>query len=186
MLRSLGMLQALAMRLTSWLFFSNGRRLSYAPALFLAAGFVVASPAVALADGALTCDHGHDRFGSATGPYGFGLSWHLGYGYGGRRLGVGPYGGYPFYGGPGYLVLGPANAFRGVGPPVVNRGVVDLGDRRDTGASEGYGPFSGALPYPESLFAPFASASATNKPPAAAAPPTGPLIPAPDRGPGAD
>jgi hypothetical protein len=33
---------------------------------------------------------------------GFGLRFHPGYGYGGKALGTGALGGYPFYGGPGY------------------------------------------------------------------------------------
>src|SRR5262245_60135764 len=46
----------------------------------------------------------HERFAdsSETGREGFGLGYHLGYGYGGRALGVGPFGGYAYYGGPGY------------------------------------------------------------------------------------
>src|SRR5262249_5358784 len=55
---------------------------------------------------------GHHETGAGTlgygGPglypgfYGFGLGYCLGYGYGGKALGVGADGGYPFYGGPGY------------------------------------------------------------------------------------
>ena len=37
-----------------------------------------------------------------SGFQGFGLSYHLGYGYGGNALGMTDNGGYPFYGGPGY------------------------------------------------------------------------------------
>ena len=39
--------------------------------------------------------------------YGFPLKYHSVYGYGGRGLGVGVFGGYPFYGGPGYPFLEP-------------------------------------------------------------------------------
>ena len=57
-------------------------------------------------------NHGHGGLGKGTlgwadpglypGFYGFGLSFHPGYGYGGYGLGVGGTGGDPFYGGPGY------------------------------------------------------------------------------------
>jgi hypothetical protein len=47
--------------------------------------------------------------GVNAGIQGFGLKYHLGYGYGGRALGVGPFGGYPFYGGPGYPHDAPAH-----------------------------------------------------------------------------
>ena len=85
--------------------------------VFLGVGVFLASPAVA-DDGAVANTsqgprlrsrcllHDHDsRDGSARGgaPFqGFGLGYHLGYGYGGAAIGVGPDGGYPFYGGPGY------------------------------------------------------------------------------------
>ena len=54
--------------------------------------------------------HGPESFGTLgygppglhSGEQGFGLGYHLGYGYGGDALGVGTDGGYPFYGGPGY------------------------------------------------------------------------------------
>ena len=56
--------------------------------------------------------HVHGRSGYGTlgygapglypGFHGFGLGYHLGYGYGGDALGVGADGGYPLYGGPGY------------------------------------------------------------------------------------
>ena len=45
---------------------------------------------------------GYAKPGLYPGFQGFGLGYHLGYGYGGSALGVGADGGYPFYGGPGY------------------------------------------------------------------------------------
>ena len=45
---------------------------------------------------------GYGPPGLQPGYQGFGLGYHLGYGYGGDALGVGADGGYPFYGGPGY------------------------------------------------------------------------------------
>lgn len=45
---------------------------------------------------------GYGPPGLHPGFYGFGLSYHPGYGYGGNGLGVGTCGGNPFYGGPGY------------------------------------------------------------------------------------
>ena len=47
---------------------------------------------------------GYGPPGLHPGFYGFGLSFHPGYGYGGNALGVGAYGGYPHYGGPGYSI----------------------------------------------------------------------------------
>ncbi len=44
--------------------------------------------------------------GIHTGYYGFGLSFHPGYGHGGCALGAGPFGGEPYYGGPGYPTCG--------------------------------------------------------------------------------
>jgi hypothetical protein len=110
---------------------------------------------------------------------GFGLKYHLGYGYGGEAIGVGRNGGYPFYGGPGYLHPGPRlrrfgpespypylggpgapsaacpNVFGPVGPLAVSG---EIARERDT-PDVGYGRFTGALPYPETLFAPHASAA---------------------------
>ena len=45
---------------------------------------------------------GYGEPGLYPGVQGFGLGFHLGYGYGGDSLGVGADGGYPYYGGPGY------------------------------------------------------------------------------------
>ncbi len=47
-----------------------------------------------------TLSYGGDEIYS--GYPGFGLRFHPGYGYGGKALGTGAVGGYPFYGGPGY------------------------------------------------------------------------------------
>ena len=129
----------------------------------------------------------HDRIGpskSRSRPSaafdGFGLSYHLGYGYGGLGRGVGPFGGYPHYGGPGYPQCSPPlqrfggiapfhyngkpafsrgvySGFEGVGPLVVDPPVVDVGNGRALDHSSGFGPFTGALPYPSSYFAPFAA-----------------------------
>jgi hypothetical protein len=61
--------------------------------------------------------------GQAVGFYGFGLSFHRGYGYGGYGLGVGADGGVPFYGGPGYPCLGHpydgGPAFTGLPSPLI-------------------------------------------------------------------
>src|SRR3954463_14895548 len=99
--------------------------------------------------------------GPGPGFQGFGLGYHLGYGYGGKAYGVGPDGGYPFYGGPGYPHPGPPlrrfgrippfphyagpgyptpdcpNYFGPTGPLVADQAVVMVGD--DSG---GYGGFS--------------------------------------------
>jgi hypothetical protein len=117
--------------------------------------------------------HGHGGLGYGTlgyggngldlGFYGFGLSFHRGYGYGGRGLGVGASGGYPYYGGPGYPSDLHAQYFSGVGPLVVDRPVAL--EAFDQGAAEfpgDYGPFTGAIPHPETLFAPFTDAAAAS------------------------
>jgi hypothetical protein len=131
------------------------------------------------------------RKNQATSPgfQGFGLGYHLGYGYGGKELGCGhgPYalgvgaeGGYPFYGGPGYLhpapvlsrklaiepfshLAGPGyptpdhpNFFGGpAGQLVGDQPVVTFEPHPNLPVQEGgYGQFDGSLPYPESAFAP--------------------------------
>lgn len=125
---------------------------------------------------------GYGRPGLYPGFQGFGLGYHLGYGYGGDALGVGAGGGYPFYGGPGYphpwprlrriggitpfcYFGGPGypspehpNYFGGVGPLSPDQPVVTYeSDPRDPAYNGGYGRFDGTLPYPESAFAPFAT-----------------------------
>ncbi len=131
--------------------------------------------------------------GMYPGLNGFSLRWHKGYGYGRYALGVGANGGYPFYGGPGYpheppplRRFGPArpiayyggagfpgcgyNFYQGVGPLVVNKPVVSIGEPDDfgyvgengeTGPGRDFGGFTGAYPYPETYFAPYTSAAAT-------------------------
>jgi hypothetical protein len=108
--------------------------------------------------------------GANRGFVGFGLSYHLGYGYGGRGLGVGAEGGYPYYsgpgypheppplrrlgkiapftyyGGPGYPCNGPSHFFEGVGPLVIDPPLVISGmDRPDLPVASDYGPFSGVI-----------------------------------------
>ncbi|MDR3636761.1 MAG: PDZ domain-containing protein [Isosphaeraceae bacterium] len=119
---------------------------------------------------------GYGPPGLFPGFQGFGLGYHLGYGYGGDALGPGADGGYPFYGGPGYPHCWPTlrriggitpfpyfggpgyptpsnpNYFGGVGPLVADTPVVTIGDDQyDTG----YGGFTGAVPYPEEVLAPY-------------------------------
>jgi hypothetical protein len=130
--------------------------------------------------------------GIYPGFQGFGLSFHLGYGYGGNALGVGPGGGYPGYGGPGYPNPAPplrrcgreepywyydGQGFRykfyGPGQLVVDKGVVTEGDPLETGApgssrivipgQRDYGVFTGVRPYPDGFFAPFTAAAAAGR-----------------------
>jgi hypothetical protein len=63
---------------------------------------VAPCPAPCAADGSNCGILGSKLLGPGPGYQGFGLNFHPGYGYGGAALGVGPEGGYPFYGGPGY------------------------------------------------------------------------------------
>ena len=128
--------------------------------------------------------------GYYPGFYGFGLSFHRGYGYGREALGVGADGGYPFYGGPGYLHPSPPlnrcghlipfgyysgpgypYSFEVTGPLVVTEPVVTQvagGDPAHEAGSPvypynvGYGPFTGVLPYPENFFAPYTAAAAAS------------------------
>jgi hypothetical protein len=103
---------------------------------------------------------GYGGYGLDPGYYGFGLSFHLGYGYGKHSLGVGADGGDPFYGGTGYPAFG--HPFPGVvGPLVVDQPVVAESAPGELGYAGEYGPYTGAIPYPETLFAPYTSAAAT-------------------------
>ncbi|MHB1562384.1 MAG: PDZ domain-containing protein [Isosphaeraceae bacterium] len=86
--------------------------------------------------------------GLHPGFYGFGLSYHPGYGYGGNGLGVGTCGGNPFYGGPGYpseygYPKFACPYYEGIGqlyfdPPVVATDFENPGD---------FGPYTGASDY---------------------------------------
>ena len=138
--------------------------------------------------------HGPTSFGTlGYGPpgvypgfQGFGLGYHLGYGYGGDALGPGAEGGYPFYGGPGYPHCEPRlrrvggitpfpyfggpgyptpehpNFFGTTGPLVPDQPVVTIvGDRGDPGDhSTDYGAFTGAVPDAEVRFAPYTARAA--------------------------
>jgi len=118
---------------------------------------------------------------------GFGLSFHVGYGYGGSGLGTGALGGYPFYGGPGYPHPAPplrrcggiapflfyggpgypqfglSNYFAEVGPLVRREPVAIILDRGEPAYPGDFGLFTGTLPYPEGYFAPFTQAAAHGK-----------------------
>jgi hypothetical protein len=137
----------------------------------------------------------------SAGFQGFGLGYHLGYGYGGNALGVGADGGYPFYGGPGYPHPGPClrrlcginpfpyfggpgyptpeepHYFGGIGPLVPDRPVVILEiDPRMPFSPSAYGPFTGAVPDAEARFSPVTAQAAAGVSTMRAASPT---IPAP-------
>jgi membrane-associated protease RseP (regulator of RpoE activity) len=133
---------------------------------------------------------GWASYGYYPGFYGFSLRYHLGYGYGEGALGAGADGGYPFYGGPGYCHPGPPLQrcgpiapfayysgpghpynFALPGPLVVDQPVAmqtQGGDAAHAAGSAvypydvGFGPFTGAYPYPESFFAPFTAAAAAS------------------------
>jgi PDZ domain len=149
---------------------------------------------------------GYGPPGVYPGYQGFGLGYHLGYGYGGQALGVGANGGYPQYGGPGYphpwprlrraggitpfcYFGGPGyptpecpNYFGGVGPLSPDHPVVTFEVDLTTPASVvGYGTFDGTLPYAESTFAPFATmyGEGGTSPNPAPAPPAPPVTPGP-------
>lgn len=91
---------------------------------------------------------GYGPPGLHPGFYGFGLSFHPGYGYGGNALGVGALGGYPCYGGPGYpLHYGyPKFAYpyyEGIGQLYYDQPVVIT----DQPEASDFGPYTGASAY---------------------------------------
>jgi hypothetical protein len=131
---------------------------------------------------------GYGPPGFYPGFQGFGLGYHLGYGYGGGALGVGAEGGFPFYAGPGYPHAEPPlrrigginpftyyggpgyptpdhpNYFGGIGQLVPDRPVVTIAtDRGEPSETADYGLFTGAIPDAEALFAPFTSPAAAGK-----------------------
>lgn len=133
--------------------------------------------------------HAQDHVKTAKAFPGFGLSYHLGYGYGGNGVGAGSAGGYPFYGGPGYPRCEPAlqrfgkiarvpyyggpgyprvgtsNFYDATGPLVARPPVLQVIDGQDPASqTSGYGGFTGTMPYPETLFAPYATAAGTTPP----------------------
>jgi hypothetical protein len=158
---------------------SDGRLALKALALAMGIWICSASSGMAQGGGHGPYETGYGSDGPHPGFLGFGLSYHLGYGYGGNGVGVGGRGGYPFYGGRGYPhgepVLnrckkisrlsyyggsgnphhGCSNYFEVVGPLVVNRDVIKVGEDNDLSHVSDFGPFTGVLPYPESLFAPY-------------------------------
>jgi hypothetical protein len=169
----------------------DGRALPRALALMIGIGILLGSDSRAFGGGLLERRDwdlgtlGYGPPGLHPGYDGFGLRYHPGYGYGGHGRGVGAGGGYPFYGGPGYphpapplnrlgrlepfpYYGGPGHPspghphfFGGVGPLVVDPPVIEVGSPGDLGHSSGFGPYTGARPYPETLFAPYSSADAT-------------------------
>lgn len=154
---------------------------------------------------------GVTQFTQYGGYQGFGLNYHLGYGYGGRALGVGQEGGYPFYAGPGYPHAAPPLQRFGriapfafnpgpggptadcplyfglVGPLVLDPGVVQVdAEPGEVEPSQSYGPFTGLVPYDESTFAAATTAAAqvsTNPAPVPSRPDPGaaPAAPAASR-----
>jgi hypothetical protein len=183
----------------------SGRFASTLAALAFAVGTLLGSAVKAQCEGCQNASHAHKHAkqyhhhpgpgvgtlgygppGLFPGFQGFGLGYHLGYGYGGDALGPGAEGGYPFYGGPGYPHPGPC-LWRGCGitpfpyyggpgyptpdqphyygnvaaPLVADRPVVEIA--REPGEAEygtGFGPMTGAVPYPEAYLAPFTTRAA--------------------------
>jgi hypothetical protein len=153
---------------------------------------------------------GYGPPGLFPGFQGFGLGYHLGYGYGGSALGVGATGGYPFYGGPGYphpwpclrrfgpiapfpFFRGPGyptpdhpNYFGGVGPLSPDQPVVTFeSDPQSRPYVGGYGQFDGSIPYAESAFAPYttiAGEGGSASGVSTASPSTAPPVPSTDAG----
>ena len=151
---------------------------------------------------------GYGPPGLHPGFQGFGLGYHLGYGYGGAALGVGATGGYPFYGGPGYPhpwprlqrfgPIAPFCFFRGpgfptpdhpnyygpTGPLTPDQPVVTFEpDPLSPPYAAGYGQFDGTVPYAESAFAPYttiAGAAGSASGVSTASPSSAPPLPSTD------
>lgn len=131
---------------------------------------------------------GYGPPGLHPGFQGFGLGYHLGYGYGGDALGVGAEGGYPFYGGPGYPRCDPPlrrlgginpfpyfggpgyptpqnpNFYGGAGGPLVpDQPVITIeNDPNAPVPASDYGGFTGIVPDAEARFAPFTARAAAS------------------------
>lgn len=168
----------------------GGSRALFGKSLIAALGVWIALGSSALADGnpCAGCGSplhrdltlgtlGYGPPGLFPGVPGFGLGYHLGYGYGGRGLGTGAEGGYPCYGGPGYphcepvlrrcggitpfcYYAGPGNPtpeqpnyYGAVGPLVGDQPVITVGS--DVDYPSHYGQFTGTLPYSEEFLSPF-------------------------------
>jgi hypothetical protein len=92
---------------------------------------------------------GYGPPGDHPGFYGFGLSFHPGYGYGGNALGVGALGGYPCYGGPGYPLhygyprFTACPYYEGIGQLYFDQPVVIT----ELMGAEDFGPYTGASEY---------------------------------------
>jgi hypothetical protein len=76
---------------------------------------------------------------------------------------------YAYFGGTDYPLFGCTNFYQGIGGLVVDKPVVSIGEPGDFGyvgpngeidRGNDFGHFTGALPYPEPYFAPYASAPA--------------------------
>ena len=128
---------------------------------------------------------GYGPPGIHEGYQGFGLGYHLGYGYGGDALGPGADGGYPFYGGPGYPHCNPQlrriggivpfpyfggagyptpdhpNFYGGTGELVPDKPVVSIiAENGQPVMATDYGSFTGSVPNAEAQFAPFTARAA--------------------------
>lgn len=77
---------------------------------------------------------------------------------------------FAYYGGPDYPRDSNSNYYSGIGGLAIEKPVVTIGEPGDLGyvgedghvaPGHGYGPFTGAIPYPETMFAPYSSAAAT-------------------------
>jgi hypothetical protein len=83
-----------------------------------------------------------------------------------RRFG--PAAPYPYLGGPDFPILGWTNFYQDIGGLEITKPVVGIGEpgefgyvgkNGEYGAGNDFGHFTGAIPYPETMFAPFAGES---------------------------
>jgi hypothetical protein len=95
---------------------------------------------------------------------------------------------YLYFGGPGHPILGWSNFYQGIGGLVVDKPVVAIaqpgdfdfvGENGEINPGRDFGAFTGALPYPETYFAPYAAATGSFDAQSPANPPSTTPSPAP-------
>ena len=100
---------------------------------------------------------------------------------------------FTYFGGPGYPIYGWSNFYQGIGGLDVTKPVVRIGEPGDLGyvgeygernPGADFGSFTGAIPYPETRFAPYAAAAAATGSSGAEGPARPALPPPAPRAPG--
>jgi hypothetical protein len=116
--------------------------------------------------------YGYGRYALGVGADG-GYPFYAGPGYPHewpRLRRFGPATPFAYYGGPEYPCDDDFNYYRGIGGLAIEKPVVTIGEPGDFGyvnengdvaPGRDFGPFTGAIPYPETFFAPYTSTAAT-------------------------